>query len=243
MIRSVGAFLIGALVGLPLSATVVTWDLPSGSINNTNYGNLYTSTTVNGAYVQARAYGVTGGASNTIVEDAAVRVWSSGLGTCNRDEGCKNPAHQVDNYGQNEFLIFSFFLTGGASLAVSDISIVVDPYGTYDTDVKFNFKTSSGAPSPIGGTFPVSGFGSENSLAGPTTASAITHDLGGAGVYHLLFRAGQVDESYDKFKIKSLSLCYGDDCGGGSQEAPEPSTYGLMAVGLLAIGVARRQRR
>jgi hypothetical protein len=250
MIHLLVAVLAAGLITLPLSATLVTWNLPGGTTNNSGYGNVYTSTTVDGAYVVARAYGVTGNPPggvppNTIVQSAAVRVWSSGLGICNQDEGsssCSDPAHQVDNVGQNEFMIFSFFLTGGTPLSVSDMSIVVDPYGTYDTDVKFAFKTTPGAPGPIGGTFPVSGFGVESALAGPTTPDAVTHYLGGAGVYHLLFRAAQFDQGDDRFKIKSLSICYGD-CGGTGQELPEPSTYGLMAAGLLAIGLRRRFRR
>lgn len=114
------------------SAVFTTINLTGAGGDATSFGNTRTFTQ-GGLTVTASAWGYTGAAA-TVFETAGLGQYSTGLGVGDRSEGLSpgDPAHQVDNIGPDNFVMFNF----GAS-AVDISSINIDPFGIYDRDVSF----------------------------------------------------------------------------------------------------------
>ena len=226
----------------PVAASTITWDLGSDSSttstsSGSGFGNVRTFTS-GGVTVTVTAWADTG--TNQTFQTAASGRWSTGLGICNQAEGqsCGDPAHQVDNGSQHDFMMFSF------SSAVEGLVIGIDPYGAWDRDVTF-FKGMAAGPLNLTGISmaALNGIG----LSGPTHSNSTVSDdprtvsLNGGTTRTVLFgaRAGEgADASVDRFKIKWLSA----DVAPRDTGVPEPGTLTLLGSALFALGLWKRRR-
>lgn len=225
------AILCLTLLATPASAASVFNTDASGGVetNPGNYGNTRTYTNA-GLSAMFSGWGLTGGASNTTFETAYLGYYGgAGLGVCDREEGCGSPDHQVDNVGRENFVLVTF------SSPVTNVSFVIDPYGTYDRDV--SYWVGTGATPNLNGATLVSlaslGFGPQvNDNASPSS-SARTVNVAGTFSY-VLFGAQVGPDTDDFFKIRSVT----------ASAIPEPGSAVLVGAGLLGLSlVARRRRR
>jgi len=187
--------------------------------------------------------------NNSLIDEAQIHAWSTGLGACNKSEGLANGGcststeHQVDNIGDDDYILFLFDQT------VSFDNIVIDPYFRSDRDVSFwigNISSSSDllgldpADLDLGSTNSI-GFGPYNqkSFYG-ASSSPETIDLTGAtggNIGNALLFAARADAGnyYDNdyFKIASLEAV---------AVVPVPAAVWLFGSGLIGlIGFARRK--
>jgi hypothetical protein len=226
------------------SATI-NWNFGSSSSTAaTSFGSGYGSAwvfTASGVTVTATAWGLTGD-SNTTFQTAEPGRYDTGLGVCNRAEGlgCDSPGHQVDNSGQADFILFHF------SAAVDPLSVVINPFGTYDRDVTY-YVGDLMDPLNLTGVS-LSGL-SALGFTGPTNSDSTASEdprtvtLTSGFVNSLLFgsRVGSgKDMAIDRFKISSLSASTQPPA---VTQTPEPATFGLFGFLLLAFGSASRLRR
>lgn len=220
--------------GASAEATSITWDF-TGSGSNGAFGNSR-SVSQNGITVTATAWGYTadllGGRDNGF-QTAALGRWPTGLGVCNQAEGarCGSPEHQVDNRGADDWVLFQF------STTVDPLSVRIDPYGTWDTDVSYwvgNVPSSLNLSDKTYGDLAGLGFSSRIDQNGPYTSSAQNVGINSPPVNTLLFGAKLGGETFsskhhskdhiDRFKITSLTA-----------NVPEPSSLILIGIGVAGI--------
>jgi hypothetical protein len=237
--RYTSALFLCLFTALPGQAGPISWLFDTGSSTTstsfgTGYGNSWVFT-ANGISATATAWAVTG--SNNTLQNAQIGRYDTGLGVCDRTEGlnCGSPAHQVDNSAQAEFILFQF------SAAVDPLSVVVDPYGTYDRDVTY-YVGDLADPLNLSGTAltGLSALGFTGTANSDSTASDSprTVSLTSGFVKSLLIgsRTGSgADAAVDRFKITSLSADM-------QTQTPEPTTFGLCGVLLLAFGGVLKRR-
>lgn len=227
----------------------VTWDLRSGhasssafSSTGSGFGNVYTFTQ-DGKVVKVRAYGDgvrpngTTGTSGTLY-NAQLGRYDIGLGVCNGEEhsNCGNPSHQVDNTGRDDWVLFTF------AEVVNFKSVVIDPYGTHDRDVTYWVGTAGSSAMPqilttglSGSTFAsiISTFGAGQNVSSSASDNPLTVTLNGSGNFILFGAHRGGDDQDDYFKIKSVTVV----------AVPEPSTYLMLALGLVTLGGFTLRRR
>ncbi len=224
---------VAAMATGTADAGPITFNLTGSNIAG-GLGNS-TSQTSGGVIVTMTAWANTG-AGGTFAP-AQLQRWSAGMGVCGSTEGigCGSPAHQVDNDGPDNWVLFTF------SSLVDVTSVTVDPWGTYDTDVSYwvgSFTTLpglNGASSTLAGL----GFSSRYDSDGPTTANAVAHAIGGGFINALLFgpRQGGNDQD-DYFKITGMAVTTLE-----APSVPEPGTMVLLGSGLALLARRLRKRR
>lgn len=228
------AALIGATA--VANAATITFDLTTGGSNSgSGFGNVRTFTS-GGVTLTVTAWGLTG--SGNSFQTAQLGQFSGGLGSCNRDEGtgCSDPAHQVDNIGADDYVLFQLSGAGTFSFA----SIVIDPSGTYDRDVSYYIGSASNPLNLTGsdlGDLAALGLGGVTDDQGSTSSAARTVDLNDESGNSLLFGAEQ-GESDDRFKIKTLVIDFTP-----TTTVSEPGTLAAFGLGLAALGYLGRRRK
>jgi hypothetical protein len=221
-------------------AATISFDFRSGSgTTSTNsgsgYGNVRTFT-AGGVTVTATSWSLTGYKDS--FQSSQLGRFSTGLGSCNRDEGtgCNSPTHQVDNVGDDDFVLFQF------SAAVDPASIRIDPYGNYDRDVSYWVGTAATPLNLTGSTLGglgALGFGSRMDSDAGTSNSARDVSIEGGVVNSILFGARVGSDQDDYFKIISMIVDYNPP----PPAVPAPAALTLMGTGLLGLGLANRRRR
>lgn len=214
------------LLGASGHAEAITWNF-TGSGGEGTIGNSRTFTS-EGVTVTATAWSYNG----TSFQAARLGLWSTGLGICSQSERCGDPVHQVDNAGQNEFVLFSF------STAVDPLSVRIDPYGTYDRDVSY-WTGTVGLPSDLlaGETYASLGglgFGGRIDNNGTVSSSPRDVSITSLPVTAMLFGARVNGGGDDYFKITSLT---------GTASVPEPSSLLLLGLGMLGLVWWRSKRQ
>lgn len=222
------AVLSAFLVGTSGPADAITWTF-TGAGSEGSLGNSR-SFTSQGITVTATAWTYT----NNGFQAARLGLWSTGLGVCSQAEsGCGNPAHQVDNSGQNEYVLFQF------SGAVDPLSVRIDPYGSYDRDASY-WTGSVTLPSDLLGgerysTLGGLGFFSRIDSPGTVSSSPRNVSITSPTVTALLFGPGYNGGGNDFFKITNLT--------GNAASVPEPSSILLLGLGLLGLVWLQRKRQ
>jgi MprA protease rhombosortase-interaction domain-containing protein len=234
--------LIALTAGLVVASSLashgqsITWDLGG----NAGYG-LSTGQSLNftksGVKVTASAWSYTKGSSNSALEASKLGQWNpQGLGVINNEESNSSPWHQVDNYKQNDYVLFVF----DTLVDVSSVRIQASP-GPYDLDVSYwvGNITSSNLDNVTYTGLISRGFGAEQVNNGSYTSNSrdVSIISPGSGVNAILFGAkrGVITDAHSKdldaFKIRSISATV----------IPEPSAALLTVLG--ALGFCLRRRR
>lgn len=202
-----------------------------------SYGNVR-KFTQNGQVVWTSAWSDTGTGS---LENAFLGRHSSGLGVCNRLEGSISTCvgngvdHQVDNAGQQDFVLFRF------DTPVALQSLVVDPTGPWDRDVSFWVGTVDPAINLAGvplANLTSLGFGGRIDVFNAPGESALPVSLGGLiGNAILVSALLPADNSIDRFKIRSLTA-------GPATVVPVPAAAWLfVSAGGLLVACRRTGAR
>lgn len=255
--RGIAACLVSALL-LALASniqasTTVDFTVPGSpaNMNGSGFGNsLYFSG--NGLTVTAWATTGLPNGANSLINDAQIDRFNTGLGVCNRQEGvnCSNPAHQVDNIGDDDYVLFLF------DQQVEFENIVIDPFGVWDRDVSYwvadinasgvmsgldpaDLDPQSGNTNQNGPTnsadFPNYNRKNAGISSGPKTfnlVNAFGGNVGNALLFAARADAGDKKDN-DRFKISSLTY---------TAVVPVPAAVWLFGSGLLGlVGIARRK--
>jgi hypothetical protein len=231
--------LIGLVCAFALTAGAapVTFDFTNsgGTLGGASpFGD--TRTYTNGIYtVTASSFSLPGNLSGDFTTAQLNQYSGLGLASCNQGEGagCGAPEHQVDNHGNVDFVLFTF------NFMVDPLSVVINPYGDYDRDVTYWIGNGSTNLSTIGlAGLGGARFGSRIDDDSTHSSNARMVSLGGGNGNELLFAArlsgNGADSNLDYFKIESLTV---------NSAVPEPATFGLAGLTLIAFGVARRRAR
>lgn len=212
-------------------AAPIIWNF-TGSGSEGSVGNERTFT-AGGITVTANAWSY-----GTSFQEARLGQWSTGVAVCGVPESCSNPAHQVDNVGQHEFVLFHF------DAPVDPLTVRIDPYGTFDRDVSYwvgnvgssidGFLTGKEYGNLEGLGFIATRFDSDGTVSSSSRDVSIN---GPSSVNALLFGAQhfEANDAYaDRFKITKVS----------GNAVPVPGTLLMFGVGFaLFIGWHVRSRR
>lgn len=214
----------------------LTWNLGGSAGYGSTNGNTL-SFTQSGVKVTASAWGYTKGSGNTALESAKLGQWSPGLGVVNREESNSSPWHQVDNKGQNDYILFVF----DQLVDVTSVKITPSP-GPYDQDVSYwvgNItNTNLDSVTYTGSNGLISrGFSGEQVVSGNSSSSSknVAINAPSSGINAILFgpeRGLETESKYiDAFKVGSITATV----------VPEPSAALLSVIG--ALGFCLRRRR
>ena len=186
----------------------------------------------NGVEVTASAWSYTGGKNNSSFEAGRLGQYSGGLGVTNRNEDGSAPGHRVDNFGSNDYILFTFdSLVNVTSIKIASI---VD-----DSDVSY-WVGNIDANSLHGVTYSgLSSLGFQDEVVDAVNADinsrTVSIDSPAGGINAIIFGAQRGLDSgqyLDQFKIKSIH---------GAVVVPEPSTALLSLLGV--VGICFRRRR
>ncbi len=201
-------------------AAPIIWNL-TGSGGEGTVGNERTFT-AGGITVTANAWSY-----GTSFQEARLGQWSTGVAVCGVPETCSNPAHQVDNVGQHEFVLIRF------DAPVDPLTVRIDPYGTYDRDASYwvgNVNSSIDLTGKGYSDLGSLGFLARNDSNGTSSSSSRDVSINNpSSVNALLFGAKYLGtgDGADRFKITKVS----------GNAVPVPGTLLMFGVGFaLFIG-------
>ena len=222
------------LLSLPGFSQSVSWEAASGPQGNNQPGNeLVFANSAHG--FTATSWGYTGKKNNQSFTEGTSVVYSTGIGVTNRTEApYAVPDHQVDNAKGNDWVLFVF------DGPVSDVNIVVNPYGTWDRDVTYYTANVSGDVNLSGLSYAdldELGFSERVDDLSTRSSEERTLSVSGDGSFNaILIGAGQdkpgSKKDIDRFKIGAVNATY--------TVVPEPSAALLGLLGGLML--LRRKR-
>jgi len=238
--------LLAAAIGLaglfavaPAGAAIVTFDLTSGNLSPSSYGNSKTFTS-GGVSMTVTAWSFTG--SGTTLQSAALAQYSgAGLGVCDRGEGtnCSSPQHQIDNSspGKADFVLMVF------NQAIDPVSMVIDPYGcagsgcTPDRDVSYwlgniaNANLDGLTAAALDALF---GHARIDDTASASNSERTVTFASGTGTALLI--GAKYGDTNDFWKLEALSVST-------TNQVPEPAALAMLGIGLVGLSFAGRARR
>jgi hypothetical protein len=179
------------------------------------------------------SWGHTRGKKNDAFEAGKGIVYPTGVGVTNRDERDRTPDHQIDNGRGNDWVLIVF------DSAVTDVKIVVNPYGVWDRDVTYYTANVSGPVDLDGLTYSDLadlGFGERtDDLSTRSKESREVEIQGDTSSFNAILIGAQLGKQgfrgVDRFKIDGVSA---------AAVIPEPSVAMLGLFGML--GLLRRRR-
>ncbi len=151
-------------------------------------------------------------------------VGSIGLGVCSTGEDCTFNEWQIDNNGQDEFVLFTF----SAPVNIANL-VIHQTTQSYDSDTSWYAQTAAA-------TTPSLSWFNQNVVNGPTMnpGDSRTITINANNVQTLLFGAPSNMGNNDYFKLFSIEAT--------AASAPEPGSMALLGSGLIGLGVAARRR-
>ncbi len=196
--------------------------------------------------VRATAWSV----SSSVVRNAFLGAYGSGLGVTNRSEGSGGGnSHTTDNSGGTDFILFQFdkpveFLSAkfttyqlsGLSYQDSDASI---DYGTtalpWNSGLSLDNKNISVVNSLLNGAgYEATGGSAPNGVVRDLQPGAAGQKVG--NIWMVASSMVNQDNRKDSFKLDDLTVSYIDPL-------PEPGSWALMLGGFGMVGFALRRRR
>ena len=247
-----GGALAMALWASSASAAWIYVDLTNPDSSNSGIGNVLSYDLGNGLTMSVTSWSTTG--SGGTLEAARTNIYSGGLGVCNENENCSSsPNHAMDNYGYNDFLLFTFNMT------VDPIKVKI---GWSNGDSDMNYWVGSEANPTMAGlalaNLGTEGFGPQYNSDG--SGSRWFDVDGGSGLSLLLaaelvqdaptqyicgYRYGHpryctTEDPKDYVKIEAIKVDYTEPPP--QEQVPEPSTYALVGSALAGVAFLRRKR-
>lgn len=218
-------------LAVPAFCQSASWDT-GGPEDDVAFGNtlVFADATLG---MSATSWGYTRGKANDAFEAGKGIIYPTGMGVTNADEKMTVPEHQVDNAKGNDWMLIVF------DSAVTDVKIVVNPYGTWDRDVTYYTANLSGPVDLAGKTYAdLAALGFNPRVDDLSTKSSLARDVNIAdipGGFNAILIGAQQGKpkfgSVDRFKIEGVSA---------NLAVPEPS---VAMLGLLGgLGLLRRRR-
>lgn len=238
MFKRTHTLLLALVASMAIPAQAATINFTSDLYNQTGsgFGNVLD---YYGDGVEVSAWANTGvpHGTNNQINTAQIKVWSTGLGSCNQDElaNCSDPEHQVDNVGDDDLVLFVF------DRVVEFGQIRINPFGEHDRDVSFWVANLSTPVDLTGWTSSSlrngsSAFGTRHNNNNGVSDNAKWIPLLGLQGNALLF-GGKFNSNdsndNDYFKIEKLTY--------EEVVVPVPAAIWLFASGLLGlVSLARK---
>lgn len=224
---------LAALSSLSSNGQSLSYNLGGNAGYSNTTGNKITFAD-QGVKLTATAYSYTKGSDNTALEASKLGQFGPGLGVVNNEENNSSPYHQVDNFGQNDYILFVF----DTLVDVSSIRITPSP-GPFDQDVSYwvgNVSNTNLDNVTYSGLID-RGFSGEQVVMGTLSSNSkdVPINSPSTGINAVLFgaqRGLEKDSNYiDAFKVGNLKATV----------VPEPSSALLSIAGLLGFCMRRRR--
>ncbi len=217
-------------LALPAFSQSMTWET-TGSRGDDDFGNELVFAN-GGQGFTATSWSHTGGRRNQSFEASLGVTYATGIGVTHPGEGSRVPEHQIDNARGNDWVLLIF------EGPVSEVTLTVDPYGTWDRDVTYYTANLSGPVDLAGMTYTdlaELGFGERvDDLSNRSSEEREIEITAESGFNAILIGAQQgrpKPGSVDRFKITGVEASF---------TVPEPSS---ALLGLLGGLMLLRRRR
>lgn len=165
---------------------------------------------------------------SAVVSDASVVIDVAGIGSYDELGSSANTAltYNIGAFSTVNTISWNFTITANAPSWLADMQVTFAGSDLTGGGVTFTPSTTSGA-------------GTESFADSVGLADlGLAFQVGADGILRVEFHESYVDDVNPDGVWNSGTLTVGF-----TQAVPEPSTYGLMALGLAVVGVAARRRR
>ncbi len=219
-------------LSLPAFSQSASWDTDGGSDWDA-FGNTLLFAEGNQDLV-VTSWSHKPGKRNTSFQAAEGSIFSTGMGVTNAKEPSNVVEHQIDNSRGNDWVLILF------EGPVSEVKLVVNPYGTWDRDVTYYTASISGPLDLTGKTYSDLGeLGFNERIDDLSDRSQLSREVDIADVpggFNAILIGAQQGKpglgSVDRFKITAISAMVA---------VPEPSSALLGLLGGMFL-LRRRNR-
>ncbi|MCW1913948.1 hypothetical protein OJ996_10200 [Luteolibacter sp. GHJ8] len=228
---ALSAFAVVAFA-LPVFSQSMTWET-TGPSQDREFGNNLVFAN-GGQGFSATSWSHTGGRRNQSFEAALGVIYPTGVGVTNPGEGMRVPEHQIDNGRGNDWVLLIF------EGPVSDVTLTLDPYGTWDRDVTYYTANLDGAVDLSGLSYEdLASLGFDQRVDDLSNRSNEDREIEinpESGTFNAILIGAFQDRprgprDIDRFKITGVNTLF---------TVPEPST---TMLGVMGAAMLLRRRR